>query len=192
MEGPSVSSPNGTVNLIRPIVKDFVGYKLRNENIFLVGYETNDCPSPTCLEVRRVADELIAENTQLFVTMCDQLHITQTTAYPTFIGIADEIFQSGKNWGRIVAFLAFGATLAVHCARREELLGFVDSVVAWVTRYLEQNLSEWINANNGWDGFVIFFQKHEDPKNGQSGNSSWGIAAVAGLGIGALLMLACK
>ena len=41
------------------------------------------------------------------------------------------------------------------------------------------------------DGFIAFFNKEdESPENGRSGG--WRVAAVAGLGLGALLMLACR
>lgn len=41
------------------------------------------------------------------------------------------------------------------------------------------------------DGFITFFKKEDGaPENGRSGG--WRVAAVAGLGIGALLMLACR
>lgn len=134
------------------IVKDYVGYKLRQKDIFVLGYHENSNPSTASLNLRRVADELIASNIELFDSMCDQLHLTQNSAYPTFVGIADEVFQSGKNWGRVVAFLAFGANVAVHCAQRQDLQGFVsvDSVVDWVVTYMEQNLSCWIKENGGW------------------------------------------
>ena len=86
--------------------------------------------------------------------MCEQLHLT--LSYPTFAQIADEIFQSGKNWGRVASFVAFGATLAVHCAQREELHELVNDIVEWVLCYIDQNLSCWIRENGGWDGFIDF------------------------------------
>lgn len=132
------------------IVKDYIAYKLRQNNIFLPEYHLNSSPSAAACHLRRVADELIEENSQLFDSMCDQLHLTHATTYSTFVGIADEIFQTGKNWGRIVAFLAFGATLAVYCAQKEDLAQNIDNIVGWVSLYMDQNLSSWINDNGGW------------------------------------------
>ena len=132
------------------IVKDYIAYKLRQHNIFLAGYHENSSPSAAACHLRRVADELIEENSQLFDSMCDQLHLTHATTYSTFVGIADEIFQSGKNWGRIVAFLAFGATLAVYCAQKEDLAQNIDNIVEWLSIYMDQNLSGWIDDNGGW------------------------------------------
>lgn len=132
------------------IVKDYIAYKLRQNNIFLPEYHLNSSPSAAACHLRRVADELTEENSQLFDSMCDQLHLTHATTYSTFVGIADEIFQTGKNWGRIVAFLAFGATLAVYCAQKEDLAQNIDNIVGWVSLYMDQNLSSWINDNGGW------------------------------------------
>lgn len=132
------------------IVKDYIAYRLRQNNIFLPGYHENGNPSPAARHLRRVADELIEENRELFDSMCDQLHLTHGSTYATFVGIADEIFQTGKNWGRIVAFLAFGATLTVYCAQKEDLAQLIDSIVEWVSMYMNQNLSVWIEANGGW------------------------------------------
>lgn len=132
------------------IVKDYIAYKLRQNNIFLPEYHLNSSPSAAACHLRRVADELIEENSKLFDSMCDQLHLTHATTYSTFVGIADEIFQTGKNWGRIVAFLAFGATLAVYCAQKEDLAQNIDNIVGWVSLYMDQNLSSWINDNGGW------------------------------------------
>ncbi|XP_068710754.1 apoptosis regulator R1-like [Montipora capricornis] len=175
----------------RGIVKDYIAYKLRQRNIFLAGYNVNDIPSAAACHLRRVADELIQENEQLFDSMCDQLHLTHASTYATFVGIADEIFQTGKNWGRIVAFLAFGATLAVYCVQKEDLAELLNNIVEWVSIYMEQNLGGWIDENGGWEGFINFFQMDDgSPENRQSG--AWRIAAVAGLGLGALLMLACR
>lgn len=173
------------------IVKDYIAYKLRERNIFLAGYNLNGNPSAAARHLRRVADELIEDNRELFDSMCDQLHLTHASTYATFVGIADEIFQTGKNWGRIVAFLAFGATLAVYCVQKEDLAQLIDSIVEWVSVYMNQKLSDWIDENGGWDGFIAFFKKEDDPpENGRSGG--WRVAAVAGLGLGALLMLACR
>lgn len=135
------------------IIKDYIAYKLRCQGIIVPGYDHEpECVSEVCKTLRRVCEELEANNRELFTSMCDQLNITPNTAYPTFQGIADEIFQSGKNWGRIVAFICFGAQLAVHCANREEELGpqFVDNVVNWISRYMSSHLDNWLTAHKSW------------------------------------------
>ena len=136
------------------IVKSFVGDKLRRNNIHVDGYEMEELLQPIveiAVTLRRVGDELEAANSEFFAQMCNQLHISTNTAYPTFQGIADEIFVSGKNWGRIVAFLTFGSTLAVHCASREDMgIEYVDRVVGWISKYMCLHLDYWIKQHGSW------------------------------------------
>lgn len=159
------------------LIKDFIAYKLRQNNIFLEGFTVN-VPTKTSKCLRIVADKLIKDNSELFYSMCDQLHLTLISTYPTFVQIADQIFQSGKNWGRIVSFVAFGATLAVHCAQREDLHELVNKVVDWVSLYMNQNLSFWIQENGGWEGFVDFVNFSGQRKKLQK------MSVVFGLGVG--------
>lgn len=135
------------------IVKNYVGEKLRRKGLYVPGYDTEDINSIAIIAItlRRVGDELEAADSEFFSQMCSQLNITPTTAYPMFQGIADEIFETGKNWGRIVAFLTFGSTLAVHCACREDMgFAYVDTIVAWIYKYMIIHLDCWMKENGGW------------------------------------------
>eukprot|EP00794_Sanderia_malayensis_P013004 gene13004-14343_t len=185
----NASSPD---NPYTPIIKDYIGFKLRSSGLHLPGYEVEPVQlTEPCSTLRRVGDELETNNKELFNSMCEQLAITSNTAYPTFQGIADEIFENGKNWGRIVAFVCFGGTLAVHCANREDLgRGYVDNIVNWVSRYMQVNLDQWLIDNNSWNGFVEFFKKKDDQEDGYK--QGFVISTLAGLGLGALFMLTCK
>lgn len=137
------------------IVKDCVAFKLRRNGINIPGYDHEPTHlSEVCSTLRRVCEELEANNRDLFNGMCEQLNITPNTAYPTFQGIADEIFETKTNWGRVVAFICFGAQLAVHCAIREELgPQFVDNVVNWISRYMISKLDSWLTAHDSWVSF---------------------------------------
>ena len=55
------------------IVRDYVGYKLWQRNIFLAGYHVDSIPSPEARLLRQVADELIEENKQLFLGFLAQV-----------------------------------------------------------------------------------------------------------------------
>lgn len=143
------------------IVKRYIAERLRISGYNIQGYDEESVGVPDTIAViartlRRVGDELEQSNADFFSTMCNSLQITANTAYPTFQGIADEIFSSGKNWGRIVAFLTFGASLAVHCASRPDLgEEYVDRVVNWTTRYMEVNLEPWIREHGSWVSDVV-------------------------------------
>ena len=136
-------------NRFHGTVKDYVAYKLRKNDIFLDGFNENVNPSHAALHLRTTTDEFIEDNRHFFDSTFEQLQFSQTTTYSKFMEVADELFQSGINcginWGRIVAFLAFGATLAVYCAQREDLASLVNNIVGWLSTYMEQNLGEWID-----------------------------------------------
>jgi len=40
--------------------------------------------------------------------------------------------------------------LTVYCAQKEDLAQLIDSIVEWVSMYMNQKLSVWIEANGGW------------------------------------------
>ena len=138
-------------NRFQQFVHGFVSFKLRESGIRLEGFN-DDTAAPTlaALNLRRVTNELVMKNEALFSSMCDRLNLTDATTYATFVGIADEMFQTGYNWGRIVALFAFGGTISVYCARRTDLVANVDNLVQWLSTYMEQRLGSWFDSNGGW------------------------------------------
>jgi len=176
------------------VVKTFIAERLYQQNLILPGYEIINEQREKVLNVaatlRRVGDELEASNAPFFNTMFTSIQITPNTMYCTFKGISDEIFVSGKNWGRIVAFLTFGSNLAIHCARRADLgVVFVDRVVKWISKYMSSQLASWMKQHGDWDGLINFFDK---PNGGESSPSSFIVSALAGLGVGAIIMMTFK
>lgn len=93
---------------------------------------------------------------QIFDGMCDTLQVTLSTAYPTFFGVADELFAQGITWGRVVALFAFGGALSEHCVRKGTPQ-LVTYVADWVALYTEAHLASWIASNGGWVIFFSFF-----------------------------------
>jgi len=91
----------------------------------------------------------MSEIGQVFDDMCATIHVTPTSAYPTFFGVADELFVQGVTWGRVVALFAFGGALSEHCMHRG-MPQLVSHVADWVALYTETYLAHWIVANGGW------------------------------------------
>jgi len=180
--------------MYRPVVKTFIAERLRLNHLIIPGYEefdTHENVYKIATTLRRVGDELEASNSQFFTQMFTQIRITPNTVYSTFQGIADEIFISGKNWGRIVAFLTFGSTLAIHCAQRTDMGGeYVDRIVSWVSKYMFTHLSPWMRQHGDWEGLVAFFEKPND--DGTASQNGFIVSALAGLGVGAIIMMTFK
>lgn len=146
------------------LIKDFVGERLRRNGIHIAGYEEEEIINSEdrsineiALTLRRVGDELELADAQFVQNMCTRLQITPNTAYSMFQGISDKIFVSGKNWGRIVAFLTFGSSLAVHCAVNPEMgHRYVDRIVDWIYVYMTTKLGPWIVQHGGWVCNIMF------------------------------------
>ena len=133
----------------RDLVCDYISYRLQQN-----GLEWRECPTlPPPAKTQRTLRVLGAEfetcYREIFSDMCNQLHITQSTAHPTFIGIVNELFSDGIKWGRIIALFSFGGTLAVQCIETE-MPPLVSDVVNWVTDYIDQHLYSWIIEHGGW------------------------------------------
>ena len=151
--------------ILLKLIKDFVGERLRRRGIRCPGYETedlineNNSISEIALTLRRVANELELADAQFVANMCTRLSLTPSTAYSMFQGISDKIFASGKNWGRVIAFLTFGSSLAVHCAERQDMgQSFVDTVVEWIFKYMTTRLEPWIKEQGGWVSKISLYE----------------------------------
>ncbi|AWP03342.1 putative bcl-2-like protein 1 [Scophthalmus maximus] len=93
---------------------------------------------------------------QAFSDLSLQLDITPDTAYQSFKSVMDEVFKDGVNWGRIVGLFAFGGVLCVECVEknRGEL---VARIADWMTMYLDEHISPWIQSQGGWGCFAEIF-----------------------------------
>ena len=135
---------------------DYISYRLRSKfeqnklnglpRQFLIPQTPKNASSST---LRKLATLMEAEHPDLFESLCTTLGITPVTANPTFVGVAQEIFQAGTNWGRIVALFTFGGVVAHHFVetQRPEM---VQHIVEWIATFIADNLLTWIRENGGW------------------------------------------
>jgi hypothetical protein len=101
--------------------------------------------------LRDLADSFEDKNPEGFREMVRQLNINARTAYPSFMAVAQDLFQDGIRWGRIVGLYALAAAVVVECVRRK-LNDYVVLVYDWLLTFMSENLLEWINDHNGWVG----------------------------------------
>lgn len=137
------------------LIRDYLHCRLHQANLVWV----NSPPSPIeptrlCLVMRTLGDEFERRYADVYQNMMITLQITPTTAYPTFLSVASELFRGNGNelmikWGRIVALYAFAGALAVHCVRLE-MPEQVNNIAEWVVTFVQNNLAQWISANGGW------------------------------------------
>ena len=150
----------------RLLVHDYVNYRLEKVGLHWpgrnrsLGTAATAAPSNKARQTMRLlGDEFESRYTEVFREMCDQLHITPQTAQSTFATIVDELFADGVRWGRVVALVAFGGSLAARCVDKE-MPDLVDSVAVWVTAYMDNNLQSWIDLNDGWVGTRAVSYRH--------------------------------
>lgn len=99
--------------------------------------------------LRRIGREVEIRHQFILKNMCGKLDIRASSAHVTFRTVADEIFATGINWGRIVVLFCFAAEVAVFCGQQE--IDVVENIVTWLSEYLSQRtLSEWIKKSGGW------------------------------------------
>ncbi|KAM4688766.1 apoptosis regulator Bcl-2 [Discoglossus pictus] len=110
----------------------------------------------------QAGDEFSRLYQQDFRQISGLLHLTPSTVRLRFAAVVEELFQDGVNWGRIVAFFEFGGVMCVESVNRE-MSPLVDSIVSWMTEYLNRHLQNWIQEQGGWETFVELYGSNVRP-----------------------------
>lgn len=163
MNGVSISTTKNHVS-------DYINYHLEKH-----GFQWSTCPNlhpPNTfnLSMRRLGDEFELRYRDTFNEMFTELHITPTSAYPTFAGVTSELFHKEIQWGHIVALFAFGGSIATQ-SMNKEMPALVDLIVDWVSTYIDEHIIEWINENGSWEGIVQYYDV--DALKSRTTDSSW-------------------
>lgn len=60
------------------------------------------------------------------------------------------LFESGINWGRVIALLGFGYCMAIH-VYQHGITGFLRRIARYVTEFMLRNrIAQWIAQQGGW------------------------------------------
>lgn len=111
-------------------------------------------PNSTMGQVGRqlaiIGDDINQRYDSDFQNMLEKLQPTAENAYELFTNIALSLFESGINWGRVVALLSFGYRLALYIYRRG-LTGFLGQVTRFVADFVVRHcIAQWIAQRGGW------------------------------------------
>lgn len=141
--------------------------------------------------LRDSADEFELRFTQAFSDLSSQLVITPDTAYNSFKSVMDEVFKDGVNWGRIVGLFAFGGALCVECVEKN-MSELVSRIADWMTMYLDEHISPWIQNQGGWDCFAEIFGRDNaaEVRRSQETLRRWllvGVVLLTGVLVGVLV-----
>uniref|UniRef100_U3I5I2 Bcl-2 homologous antagonist/killer n=2 Tax=Anas TaxID=8835 RepID=U3I5I2_ANAPP len=112
-----------------------------------------DLGSTGSLVGRRLAiigDDINKRYDAEFRYMLKSLQLTKENAYDYFIKIASSLFESGINWGRVIALLGFGYCMAIH-VYQHGITGFLRRIARYVTEFMLRNrIAQWIAQQGGW------------------------------------------
>lgn len=141
--------------------------------------------------LRDSADEFELLFKQAFSDLSSQLDITPDTAYHSFKSVMDEVFKDGVNWGRIVGLFAFGGVLCVECVEKNTS-ELVSRIADWMTMYLDEHISPWIQSQGGWECFAEVFGRDAaaEARRSRENLSRWllvGVALLMGVVVGVLI-----
>ena len=101
-------------------------------------------------QLRSIVDAEMEARPELFNDAVQNVHIVEINGLNTFDAVADELFVDGVcNWGRIIAWFAFCASLAKKFpdTTSPETLDFY-AVFSWY--YIDNRLCDWITKAGGW------------------------------------------
>ena len=60
------------------------------------------------------------------------------------------MFESGINWGRVIALLGFGYRMAIH-VYQHGIPGFLRRIARYVAEFMLRNrIAQWIAQQGGW------------------------------------------
>ncbi|XP_031989127.1 bcl-2 homologous antagonist/killer [Corvus moneduloides] len=97
-----------------------------------------------------IGDDICKRYDTEFRTMLESLQLTPDNAYEHFTKIASSLFESGINWGRVIALLAFGYRMAMHVWQRG-VSGFLRRISRYFRDFMLQNrIACWIAQQGGW------------------------------------------
>lgn len=103
--------------------------------------------------LQTIASQLEKERGMQFEEILNRLQLTSQHLKVTYDTIVGEIFRGGVNWGRIVAFIVFSGSFAVHCAEHG-MEARVKDVINWTEEHMDASVRDWILEKGGWEAFM--------------------------------------
>ncbi|KAJ8332473.1 hypothetical protein SKAU_G00426460 [Synaphobranchus kaupii] len=97
-----------------------------------------------------IGDDINRRYDLSFREMLSQLALTPENAYNYFCKIAKSLFDTGINWGRVIALLSFGYRMALHVFE-QGMTGFLSRIARFIGDFLLRNhIAQWIAQQGGW------------------------------------------
>ncbi|XP_072046093.1 bcl-2 homologous antagonist/killer-like [Amphiura filiformis] len=122
-------------------------------------FQVNTSPLSSTSQVGRrlaeIGDQINDRYEGEFRSMIQHLHITPSTAYQAFAGVARKLFTQGINWGRIAALLMFGYRIALDVSTG--VGEFLNKIVQALVRFIVgEKIASWIAEQGGWRSILTY------------------------------------
>ncbi|KAL7985257.1 hypothetical protein Chor_003827 [Crotalus horridus] len=127
--------------------------------IAAIQQEPNSINSQVGRRLAIIADDINARYDKEFSEMLKSLQPSRDNAYEYFTRIASRncLFESGINWGRVIALLGFGYRMAIH-VYQHGITGFLRRIAHYMAEFVLHNrIAQWIAQQGGW---VSELKKH--------------------------------
>ncbi|XP_013912039.1 PREDICTED: bcl-2 homologous antagonist/killer [Thamnophis sirtalis] len=118
--------------------------------IAAIQQEPNSINSQVGRRLAIIADDINARYDKEFSEMLKPLQLSKDNAYEYFTRIASSLFESGINWGRVIALLGFGYRMAIH-VYQHGITGFLRRIAHYMAEFVLHNrIAQWIAQQGGW------------------------------------------
>ena len=138
------------------LVYDYIGFRLRLKfkQSCLRGLPREivvppSQPNAKAKNLRNLAMNLEEQHEQLFQQICFKVDLSDLQARRNFHRIAEEMFATDVNWGRIVSLITFTGVVAHHFVEQEQP-EMVCELIQWLLEFIRVHLITWIIERGGW------------------------------------------
>lgn len=157
-----MASENQVAQQTEEVFQSYVAYRYNLEReqpevdvpddpeIAAIQQQPNSTNSQVGRRLAIIGDDINKRYDKEFCDMLKSLQPTRDNAYEYFTKIASSLFDSGINWGRVIALLGFGYRMAIH-VYQHGLSGFLTRIARYMADFMLRNrIARWIAQQGGW------------------------------------------
>lgn len=121
-----------------------------NPEITRMHQPSSGTPTLVGRQLAVIGDDINRRYDMEFQNLLSGLPLNAQNAYDYFCKIANGLFESGINWGRVIALLGFGYRMAIHVFQNG-MKGFLSQIAKFIAQFLLKNrIAQWIAMQGGW------------------------------------------
>lgn len=177
----SMTEPDNCIETVRlqnaHVSYHITYYLLKESGIRLNGYATSGNGHSSRLKNQMLQDSSFRDAIETLETSCKQmkgkyqreigglvktLDISDTQLYSNFQQSAVSLMDGDIRWGRIAVLVFFTSVLAERL-HTEGQGNKINSLIGWLTTFLNENTSMWILEKGGWVSTPQHTHTHTSP-----------------------------